>query len=594
MDKILDNLTAIKNDTTQIDMAMLRQLSAIAQNTDTNIFEFVIINNLITEDQILNIICAEYKLDLLKSKQISQYYVQHYALQDEYCKKKYLICIDKNQAHTLVANIYDPAQIDLLKQKFPHCVLKIINRKNFFSLINQSFGTLNIMKAKYLIDLCTNNTSAKHINYALHILLTGICISIAYQFFSAAVGIFAHILYLSHGTLKLVLLKVATLKYRFYPNKIYYDVTIFPFYTILIPLYKEVEKVGDIVQAIEMLHYPKHRLEVKIIIEEDDVYTTLALATMNLKYYFHVVKVPQALPKTKPKALNYAINYATGDYIVVYDAEDLPEPEQLSKAVYYFQTLPSEYKCIQAKVNFYNRNENLLTKLMSMEYSLWFDFLLPGLNCLDLPVTLGGTSNHFHAPTLRSLGNWDAYNVTEDADLGIRIYIASFKTLVIDSYTYGESVNSITAWFYQRSRWIKGFIQTGYVFLSYSKSTRQSLGIKGQVGVIIFLLFTPLAFLILPLLFICTLLSHNTVFELVLNYNIFFALTYTYIASFTVLKKAINNRIVSITMQDVICFIISPLYFILHIIASYIAIFELCCRPFKWNKTKHGVSKINN
>ncbi|MDN3030621.1 MAG: glycosyltransferase family 2 protein [Candidatus Tisiphia sp.] len=185
-----------------------------------------------------------------------------------------------------------------------------------------------------------------------------------------------------------------------------------------------------------------------------------------LPCYIHLIKVPFTLPRTKPKSLNYAMQYCKGKYVVIYDAEDRPDTDQLLKAVIAFDSLPKEYVCLQAKLNFYNENENLLTKLFSIEYCLWFKYLLKGLSIMNLPVTLGGTSNHFKVDALQKIGFWDAYNVTEDADLGIRLYSFGYKVHMIDSYTLEESPIDIINWINQRSRWIKGFIQTFLVFLA--------------------------------------------------------------------------------------------------------------------------------
>ncbi|CAF1580414.1 unnamed protein product [Didymodactylos carnosus] len=179
----------------------------------------------------------------------------------------------------------------------------------------------------------------------------------------------------------------------------------------------------------------------------------------------HLIKVPFSLPRTKPKALNYAMQYCKGKYVVIYDAEDRPAFDQLLKAVIEFDRLPEEYVCLQAKLTFYNENENLLTKLFNIEYCIWFEYLLTGLSLMSLPVLLGGTSNHFKLDILQKVGFWDAYNVTEDADLGIRLSSFNYKVWILDSYTYEESPIDIMSWINQRSRWIKGFLQTFLVFL---------------------------------------------------------------------------------------------------------------------------------
>ena len=183
-----------------------------------------------------------------------------------------------------------------------------------------------------------------------------------------------------------------------------------------------------------------------------------ALSIVDLPKYIHVIKVPVSFPRTKPKAMNYAISYVKGEYLCVYDAEDRPDSDQLLKALQAFKELSQEYACVQARLNFYNPNENMLTSFFSIEYSLWFEYLLKGLNLYELPITLGGTSNHFKVSALEKIGYWDAYNVTEDADLGIRLYSNGYKVHIIDSETLEEAPIGLFNWLAQRTRWIKGFI----------------------------------------------------------------------------------------------------------------------------------------
>jgi hypothetical protein len=246
-----------------------------------------------------------------------------------------------------------------------------------------------------------------------------------------------------------------------------------PVYTVLVPLYKELSKLRSIIKNISLINYPKDKLDVKIIIEDDDYLMIKEVALYNLPSYFHVILVPKTLPRTKPKALNYALEYSRGKYLVVYDAEDKPETDQLLKALAMFRNLPSEYACLQAKLNFYNKNENILTKMFNIEYSLWFEYMLKGLSLLKLPTPLGGTSNHFKTDILNKLGGWDAYNVTEDAELGIRIYSQNYKVAILDSYTLEEAPNSLGNWLNQRSRWIKGFLQTFFVFKAQKDKYRK-------------------------------------------------------------------------------------------------------------------------
>ena len=198
-----------------------------------------------------------------------------------------------------------------------------------------------------------------------------------------------------------------------------------PVYTLLVPLFHEHRVMGQLVQNLLALDYPRERLDIKLIFERGDEQTLsaakTALLTQGSPPCFELLVVPPGGPQTKPKALNYALATARGDFVVVYDAEDQPDPDQLRKAVHRFGQAEFDLACLQAGLNHYNIDENWLARQFTIEYTALFDGLLPALQHLELPILLGGTSNHFRTDILRKIGAWDAYNVTEDADLGIRL-----------------------------------------------------------------------------------------------------------------------------------------------------------------------------
>jgi cellulose synthase/poly-beta-1,6-N-acetylglucosamine synthase-like glycosyltransferase len=362
-----------------------------------------------------------------------------------------------------------------------------------------------------------------------------------------------------------------------------------PIYTILIPLYKEVGNIASIIKAMILIDYPIEKLDIKIIIEADDLNMFKELMLLEIPKYFHIIKVPYSIPRTKPKALNYAMDYSFGEYVTIYDAEDRPEPSQLRKVLEQFNMLTSEYACIQAKLCFYNEDQNLLTKLFSIEYCLWFEYILQGLSALNLPVTLGGTSNHFKTEYLIKLGYWDAYNVTEDAELGIRIYSSGYKTHVIDSYTFEESPISIGNWIDQRSRWIKGFFQTFLIVLFRNNADIQ-LKWPQKITLYILLGFSSFGFCAMPwMLFAISKMEINYIILNISSANIFLSLLYIYFAAFFILKKK-KGMVRNFKLLDICALIIWPCYFILHSIAAYKALWELAFKPFAWNKTQHGLN----
>lgn len=274
-----------------------------------------------------------------------------------------------------------------------------------------------------------------------------------------------------------------------------------PVYTILCPLYREAHVIPHFLAAISQLDWPKAKLDVILLLEEDDRVSIDAVSKMKLPSYVRSVVVPDSMPKTKPKACNYGLAYARGEYLVIFDAEDIPDPLQLKKAYLGFKKVNKNVICLQAKLNYYNSHQNLLTRFFTAEYSLWFDVTLTGLQSIETSIPLGGTSNHFRMEYLREVEGWDPFNVTEDADLGMRLFKKGYKTAIIDSTTLEEANSQLGNWLRQRSRWIKGYMQTYLVHtrdsLSFTKNHKHHSLIFQLIigGKIAFVLINPLLWL---------------------------------------------------------------------------------------------------
>ena len=232
-----------------------------------------------------------------------------------------------------------------------------------------------------------------------------------------------------------------------------------PVYTVLVPLMREANVLPHLVGSLRALDYPAAKLEIFLVLEAADAETQAAVLALELPGNFRTLVVPDRAPHTKPKALNYALQFARGDYVVVYDAEDRPQPDQLRRAWEVFRHAPAELGCLQAQLNIYNPRQSWLTRQFTIEYSALFDAILPALEQLRLPVPLGGTSNHFPRATLISVGAWDPYNVTEDADLGIRLARQGYRTGVLASTTWEEAPATFGVWIKQRTRWLKGWMR---------------------------------------------------------------------------------------------------------------------------------------
>jgi cellulose synthase/poly-beta-1,6-N-acetylglucosamine synthase-like glycosyltransferase len=245
-----------------------------------------------------------------------------------------------------------------------------------------------------------------------------------------------------------------------------------PIYTVLVPMYKEPEVAQKIARTVTQLNYPLEKLDVKLLLEEDDVPTRAKIDEVfdQLPKCVEVIVCPKVSshePRTKPRACNHGLAKARGKYLVIFDAEDQPENDQLKKSIVVFQRLEkagkSRVACLQAKLNYFNARQNALTRFFTLEYTNWFDLYLPGLHALWAPIPLGGTSNHFRTDILQQVGGWDPFNVTEDCDLGMRLARRGYSTEVLDSTTWEEANCRIGNWTRQRSRWIKGYVQTHLV-----------------------------------------------------------------------------------------------------------------------------------
>ena len=227
-----------------------------------------------------------------------------------------------------------------------------------------------------------------------------------------------------------------------------------PTYSVLVPLYREAAVVPDLIRHLKRLDYPASKLQVLLILEADDEESLTAVRRHADAAQFELVVVPPSQPRTKPKALTYALNFARGDYVVVFDAEDRPEPDQLRKAAAAFRERP-DLGCVQARLTPDNR-DSWLARMFTLEYAANFDVLLPALASWRVPLPLGGTSNHFPRDVLEAVGAWDPFNVTEDADLGVRLARFGYQTATLHSRTFEEAPVTFRQWLPQRRRWVKG------------------------------------------------------------------------------------------------------------------------------------------
>ena len=371
-----------------------------------------------------------------------------------------------------------------------------------------------------------------------------------------------------------------------------------PVYTLLVPLFREAHMLAPLLKSLQRIDYPQAKLDIRIVLEAADPDTQAVAAGLSLPGHIRTIVVPDGQPRTKPKALNYALQMARGEFVAIYDAEDAPEPDQLRKAVAAFQEQGPETACLQARLNIHNRDASWLARQFTIEYCALFDALLPCLARLGLPLPLGGTSNHFRTKALLACGGWDPFNVTEDADLGIRLHRLGWRTAVIDSTTYEEAPQRWSVWLPQRTRWLKGWMQTYLVHTRRLDATVATPTVKGQrfttaVGVHVVLGGLLLSVLVHPLVYVLLIgeIISGHVFErpqslmgesfwhiAIANFAIGFlaSLLLGAVTSWRRGYRALAFRV-----------LLMPLYWLLISIAGYRALWQLVRDPYRWEKTSH-------
>lgn len=367
-----------------------------------------------------------------------------------------------------------------------------------------------------------------------------------------------------------------------------------PKVSVLVPLYKEREIASSLIERISALHYPKALLDVVFVLEAEDTVTQHAIEQVDLPPWMRVVLVPpHGGLTTKPRAMNYALDFCRGDIIGIWDAEDSPDPDQINRVVAHFEQADGDVVCVQGILDYYNPRANWLARCFTLEYAGWFRVILNGMAKLRLVLPLGGTTLFIQRDKLEELGGWDAQNVTEDADLGVRLARAGYRTEMVDTTTYEEANCRAWPWVKQRSRWLKGFMMTYIIHMRTPRRLLRDLGLWRFLGVQAFFLGTIGQFLLAPVLW-----SYWVVF-LGLSHPVMDQMPVALVAglvTFFVLAECLNISISALGAirsgrRDLVWYAPTMLvYFPLGTLAAYKAVMELVAAPFYWDKTQHGHS----
>ena len=365
-----------------------------------------------------------------------------------------------------------------------------------------------------------------------------------------------------------------------------------PIISVMVPLFREQDIAERLVARLGQLTYPKELLDVLLVVEETDATTRKALAGATLPRWMRVVTVPAGPIQTKPRALNYALAFCRGAVIGIWDAEDMPEPDQLHIVARRLAETGPEVACLQGILDYYNPRTNWLSRCFTIEYAAWFRAMLPGLARLGLVVPLGGTTLFFRREALEKLGGWDAHNVTEDADLGIRLARHGYRTELIPTVTHEEANCRAVPWVKQRSRWLKGYAMTWAVHMRNPARLWRELGPKRFFGLQILILGALSQYLLAPLLWSCWFILFgfwhpiSAIMSPGLENLLLFAFVMAEIVNIAVGAWAVRGE----GHRHLIPWVPTlNLYFPLGALAGWKAIYEVISRPFYWDKTMHGV-----
>ncbi len=364
-----------------------------------------------------------------------------------------------------------------------------------------------------------------------------------------------------------------------------------PVVSVMVALYRESNIAAKLTARLDRLEYPRELLDILLVVEQEDQITRNALNAGDLPGWMRVIVVPDGTVKTKPRALNYALDHCRGSIVGIYDAEDAPEPDQIRKIVARFHQRGPEVVCLQGQLDYYNPRSNWLARCFTIEYASWFRMFLPGIERMGMAIPLGGTTLFFRRKALEELGGWDAQNVTEDADLGLRLFRHGYRTELIDTTTFEEANCRSFPWVKQRSRWIKGYMMTWITHMRDPRLLWQQLGPRCFIGFQVQFLGSILQTLLAPLLWSLWLipLGFQHPLPTAIGATAFDAIYITMMATaaLTIFFDIAGMRRTQHELNPLWALTLT-LYHPLATIAAYKALWELMTKPFYWDKTSHG------
>ncbi|MEM6306424.1 MAG: glycosyltransferase family 2 protein [Pseudomonadota bacterium] len=517
------------------------------------------------------------------------------------CLQKGVLPWRMRNGYTVILT-YDPVLFDMarneLKQRFGPIRPALTPKADLTQYIEQDAQEQLVTRAETRVDdaVSCRNLDYKAVNKGVFIAIT---LALLLIILSPAVAFLVMLCLALTVVVANIGLRLASIVFHFKTQPPVSTANRTPFkkpkVSILLPLFKEREIAVALIQRIGALDYPKELLDIKLVVEDDDDVTQSALRHTMLPPWLTTVIVPKGGVKTKPRALNYALDHCQGTIIGIYDAEDAPDTDQITRVVEHFQTCPPDVVCLQGVLDFYNDQANWLARCFTIEYATWFRIVLPGLQKMGFPLPLGGTTLFFRRTALETLGAWDAHNVTEDADLGVRLARYGYRTEMIPTTTQEEANCHAWPWVKQRSRWLKGYMVTWAVHMRAPLRLWNDLGPWQFFGVQLLFAGGIFTFLFAPVLwslwFMLLGLPHPLNGALpAWGYwaygGLLFLSELINIAAGVVATRSPHHKHLSKWVPSL------HFYFPLATVASYKALWELMYNPFYWDKTTHGISPM--
>lgn len=442
---------------------------------------------------------------------------------------------------------------------------------------------------------------------AFAIIVSGVTFGLVVNYHKAVVGFIASamIFWIVFVGFRIVLW-VAAKSYRYPTTRLIGIDSNLPNYTILVALYRESRVLPQLVGSISNLSYPKDKLQVLLLLEEEDEETWTALSYINLPAYFEIISVPPGGPKSKPNALNFGLARANGKYLVVYDAEDIPDSDQLLKSVATFRGARPDVVCLQARLAFRNGTSSWVTRFYWAEYITHFEWMLTGMATLGIVPPLGGTSNHFITKCLYDvaiaqeklpfktgyIGGWDPYNMTEDAELAAVLASHGYRVLMLDSTTKEEAPARLVKADKQRRRWLKGYAQTGLVYTRQPIRTARRMGLKNWFFFNLIMLGTPISLLLNPFFWSATVVyfaTRTTVIEQLFPLPLYYAgLLLMVVGNLVLFYQMVAACLKREGYGSVKYMVLVPVWWLFASWSAYAMLPELAFRPHHWHKTEHG------